>query len=164
MTSSVVSAKSSVGTHHNCFSAKKLALGKIIFAYLCFCRFCKLIHKELAPWWCRRPLRGTPRTLRDVEKSGKRCPKCAWHPTGVGQKTRKEMCRHASRSRPVVGRNTRKIGDIGIEAREIRWSCCRGFYMDFGLFENCEKLQKTVDNSENCEKVKENFRKCEEVL
>ena len=113
-TFSLVAAKASVGTHHNCFFAKKLALGQNSVRFSEFFRFCKIIYSQLAPWWCRRPLRGTPRTLRDAAKNDKRCPKCAWRPTGVGQKTRKGIYRHVSRSRPVIGRKSQKIDDMHI--------------------------------------------------
>ena len=96
---------SSVGIRLFFWQKKSLKFWKY-FVFLEFFRFSKVMSSQLGSWWCRRALRGAPRTLRDADKNDKRGQKSSWRPAGVSQTVWKEIYRCARRSRPTI--NTKK--------------------------------------------------------
>ena len=70
----------------DCFFVKKMFCLKKYFVFSVFFRFSKVMYSQLGSWWCRRALRGAPRTLRDADKNDKRGQKSSWRPAGVSQK------------------------------------------------------------------------------
>ena len=66
-----------------CFLFKKMCFPNSILFFSAFFRFCILIRSQLGSGWCRRALRGAPRTLPDTEKNCQSDQKCLWRPVWV---------------------------------------------------------------------------------